>query len=209
MEERKDGVVAIGMRERKKAQTRGALIAAGRKLFVSRGLDGASMESVAAEADVSTPSLYNYFASKDELLAAIIVEDMAGGIARAQAFLAKPAKAPRPAYVALIRIYFEAFNAIDRTMLRRFTAHAIGREARADRDYFGVESQLMAQLGGMTAALQASGAIAPERDAELLTRAVFSIANSEYYAFVASDEARPEQTIKLIAAQIDLIFDGR
>ncbi|KAF0182424.1 MAG: hypothetical protein FD160_1235, partial [Caulobacteraceae bacterium] len=32
-------------------------------------------------ADVSTPSLYNYFGSKDELLAAIIVEDVAEGLA--------------------------------------------------------------------------------------------------------------------------------
>ncbi len=118
-----------GMRERKKAQNRAALLASGRKLFASKGVDATSMESVAADADISTPSLYNYFGSKDELLAAIIVQDLEAEIADAGTVVAKPPKPARSAYLKLIRIYFTAFDSIDRAMLRRFTDEQLATSA--------------------------------------------------------------------------------
>lgn len=195
-----------GMRERKKAQTRAALLASGRRLFAGKGVEATSMESVAADADISTPSLYNYFRSKDELLAAIIVQDLAAEIADADAVVAKPPRPARAAYLELIRIYFTAFDSIDRAMLRRFTAHAIGREDSAYIDYFGVDSQLLAQIEQMTVAMCDAGTLPPGTEPRRLARAVFSIANSEYYSYIANDEMRSDPTVKIIAEQFDLLL---
>ena len=195
-----------GMRERKKAQNRAALLASGRKLFASKGVDATSMESVAADADISTPSLYNYFGSKDELLAAIIVQDLEAEIADAGTVVAKPPKPARSAYLKLIRIYFTAFDSIDRAMLRRFTAHAIAREDSAYIDYFGVDSQLLSQIEKMTIAMCDAGTLPQGTEPKRLARAVFSIANSEYYAYIADDEIRSDRVVKIIADQIDLLL---
>jgi AcrR family transcriptional regulator len=198
-----------GMRERKKAQNRAALLASGRKLFADKGVDATSMESVAADADISTPSLYNYFRSKDELLAAIIVQDLASEIVDADAVVATPPRPARSAYLKLIGIYFAAFDSIDRAMLRRFTAHAIGREDSAYIDYFGVDSQLLAQIEQMTVAMCDAGILPPGTEPKRLARAIFSIANSEYYAYIANDEIRSDRIVKIIADQFDLLLEGR
>jgi AcrR family transcriptional regulator len=63
-----------GRVERRKARTRAALIAAARMLFAARGVETTTIAEIAEQADIAVGSFYNYFATKDELLAAILQE---------------------------------------------------------------------------------------------------------------------------------------
>lgn len=51
---------------------RGAVTEAATSLFLSKGYDGTTMDEVAALAGVSKPTLYRYFADKEQLYAAIV-----------------------------------------------------------------------------------------------------------------------------------------
>jgi AcrR family transcriptional regulator len=72
---------------RKRDQKRGALLAAARDVVRDRGVRELTIEAVASRADVSPPSVYYYFASKDALLSALAVEDNAREFAALQAAL--------------------------------------------------------------------------------------------------------------------------
>ena len=54
--------------------SRQALLAASRAVARRQGLDGLSIRAVAAEAEVSVGSVYNYFSGKAELMAATVEE---------------------------------------------------------------------------------------------------------------------------------------
>jgi AcrR family transcriptional regulator len=56
------------LRERKKHDTRKRLEAVALELFLRRGYDAATVDEIAAAADVSTRTLYRYFPTKDALL---------------------------------------------------------------------------------------------------------------------------------------------
>ena len=56
-----------GLRERKKQQTHDALAQAAITLFLERGFDEVSVTDIAAAADVSKPTLFKYFATKQDL----------------------------------------------------------------------------------------------------------------------------------------------
>jgi AcrR family transcriptional regulator len=61
-------------RERRKELTRTNLLAAARRLFASQGFEQTTIRDIAADADIALGGFYNYFRTKDEVLAALLEE---------------------------------------------------------------------------------------------------------------------------------------
>ena len=67
----------------RREKTRGALLAAARRLFVENGYAETSTAQILAAAGVSKGALYHHFAAKEEILEAIYVETSKAAIAAA------------------------------------------------------------------------------------------------------------------------------
>jgi len=107
------------LRDRKKRRTRAALERATVRLAAERGYDHVTVEEIAAEADVSVRTFFNYFASKDE---ALIGADPEAGPRIAERILAFPQDvSPFDAYrrSILAEITDELNNARDLWLLRK------------------------------------------------------------------------------------------
>jgi AcrR family transcriptional regulator len=193
------------LREQKKARTREALLESAGKLFARKGFDAAAMEEIAANAEVSTPSLYNYFPSKDDLLAGVLLANFAGGVERARSLINKPPRNAVQAFCDLARAHFENFDRIDRALLRRFTAHAILQRNVATAAYLGVESDLRRELADLAHRLQQLGSIG-DNDPDDLAELVSAIANSEYYLYIVDDTFSHETVLKRMRKQLKCIF---
>ncbi|OAB54935.1 hypothetical protein AY600_12010 [Phormidium willei BDU 130791] len=63
-----------GLRVRQKTQRHDAILAAAERHFATRRLDDVKMRDIARDAGVSTPTVFNYFGSKDELLLAVVLK---------------------------------------------------------------------------------------------------------------------------------------
>jgi len=62
--------------ERRRRKNREALITAGYKIIAEKGIDAATMAEIAEVADVGAGTAYNHFASKDELVMAVMEQVM-------------------------------------------------------------------------------------------------------------------------------------
>jgi Transcriptional regulator len=60
-------------KEREKIQRRNVIIDAAERVFFKEGIENASMDQVALEAELSKGTLYRYFKSKEELYKAIVI----------------------------------------------------------------------------------------------------------------------------------------
>src|SRR5580692_2447046 len=69
--------------ERRRAQTRGRLVAAAEQLFAAQGVEATTIAEITEGADVGFGSFYNHFDSKDEIAEAVLgeaLERQAGGL---------------------------------------------------------------------------------------------------------------------------------
>jgi AcrR family transcriptional regulator len=62
--------------ERQRLRTRRQLLDAGRTLIAAKGVAGLRIQEITEQADIALGSFYNYFASKEELLEAVITETL-------------------------------------------------------------------------------------------------------------------------------------
>jgi AcrR family transcriptional regulator len=69
-------------------ERREQLLDIGRRLFAERGLDGTSIEEIAARADVSKPVVYEHFGGKEGLYAVVVDREVERFIAMATRVLA-------------------------------------------------------------------------------------------------------------------------
>jgi AcrR family transcriptional regulator len=79
---------AVGLRERKKSETRRAIADAALALAVERGPHDVTVDDIAAAAGVSPRTVFNYFASKEE---AILGLDPERRLALLERLIARPA----------------------------------------------------------------------------------------------------------------------
>jgi AcrR family transcriptional regulator len=87
----------LGLRERKRARTRAAIVAAGADLFQRFGYDETTIADIAAAADIGTRTFFGYFRSKEELL----FPQSDARVAAALAAIDSRAPGERPAQVLL------------------------------------------------------------------------------------------------------------
>ena len=69
-------------------ERREQLLDVGRRLFAERGLDGTSIEEIAARADVSKPVVYEHFGGKEGLYAVVVDREVERFLAMATRLLA-------------------------------------------------------------------------------------------------------------------------
>jgi len=69
-----DGASRLSRRDRRRLSTRAEILAAARELLLEVGPEALSLRQVARRADFSPASLYNYFSSRDEIIASLFAE---------------------------------------------------------------------------------------------------------------------------------------
>ena len=67
-------MTAVGLRERKRLDTRHRIVGAASGLFEKRGIDAVTVDEIAGAADIGKGTVYNYFEAKEDIVVALLVE---------------------------------------------------------------------------------------------------------------------------------------
>ncbi|GGK86147.1 hypothetical protein Sme01_39470 [Sphaerisporangium melleum] len=111
----------MGLRERKKHQTRQALIDAGTRLFLDQGYEATTVDQIAAAVEISPRTFFRYFGSKEDLALDFTVdyaERVTGALAARP-----PDEPPFTALAHAFRAYVHSMEADTAESAERFVRH--------------------------------------------------------------------------------------
>jgi AcrR family transcriptional regulator len=178
-----------GLRARHKADRTRRMQEAAARLFREAGYGAARMEDIAAAADVSVGTLYNYFETKGDLLLAIVSMEVEEVLTEGALVLANPPADPSEALDALIgRYYDHSLVYLSKATWR--TAMALSIEAPDtpfSQRYTELDRMLTEQVCDMIAALQRRGKLTAGVPAKMVGEVVFNNLNQMFIEFVKSD----------------------
>ena len=158
-------MTVVGLRERKRAASRARILREAITLFSERGIEGVTVDEIAAAADVGKGTVYNYFRAKEDIIVAFLLE------LDREALAAMPGLAAEAASVA------EALDAAAWSLLgnkadhhrfvRVFLARLVSADGFAD-DLIEFQEALDAALGLFFERLLARDDVATDRTVEEL-----------------------------------------
>lgn len=132
-----DRTTARQARTTKGERTRRAVLDGARVIVGESGTSGVSQEAVAKRAGISQSALRHYFATKDELLAALFDDVLEGHRARFEQIVLEPGAAPAARIARIVHAHLDSIiGTSDATMLEVFAFWARYEEAGAARQDF-------------------------------------------------------------------------
>jgi AcrR family transcriptional regulator len=190
----------MGLRARQKADRAERIIAAASGMFRRDGYDAARMEMIAAEAEVSPGTVYNYFPTKGDLLVAIVAREVEEVLAAGEAVVANPPADVAAAIGALVHGYYDhSLVYLSKEMWRVAMAMTVqGPDSPASRDYMDLDQRLRGQVVALLAALQARGRVRAACDPAALGAVLFHNLDAMFRGFVTSG-----QSLSALKAAID------
>ena len=192
-----------GLRERQKADRRMRILKAAVTRFRADGYRSVRIDDLAAMAEVSVGTVYNYYRTKGDILIATVALEVEEVLAAGAGIVADPPPGVDAALLSLIFKYYDhSLEYLSKEMWR--TAMALSIEAPGTpngRRYVDLDRKLMAQVTDLVFALQRRGDVRPDLDAGALGEVLFNNLNQMFIEFVRDEAMTLDALRDRVAAQ--------
>lgn len=200
----------MGLRERKKAQSRQAILAAAHELFLKKSYDETIIEEIAERADLAVGTLYNYFPSKGELLLALIADSDERYLRGAQKLISNPPKRADHALADIMVLATEhCVRQLGKSIWRHVAATALTNVGSTFGRQYAVTTQKHQNLVvDIMRVLQARGDIRSDLDPEDAAQFLFSMKSKLFMDFVSDDAMTMEAHRKEVRNGVRYFLQG-
>ena len=190
-----------GLRARQKADRNRRLLETASRLFRDHGYGSVRIEDIAAAADVSVGTFYNYFGTKGDVLLAIVTMEVEEVLAQGDAVVRAPLTDIEAALTALIGGYYEhSLVYLTKEMWRTAMALSIDApETPFSRRYTELDSFLRDQVCALMVRFHVKGLLGARCDARALGEIIFNNLNMMFVEFVRDEDMTVAELMQKIA----------
>ena len=196
----------MSLRQLKKEKTTRAILAAASARFTADGIDAAKMEVIAADAEVSVGTLYNYFGSKQSLLIALF-ENEVGEMLEAGGEAVSDDVDPMVAVTHLFNAYLDVMVATDTELLKEVLRFSLGG-GEAVQELARLDGQLLTQLSGVLTVHRDAGRLSAEFAIDDAVFVLYSVLITELLMHLSLDGFAQADLIDSVARRVELVFKG-
>ena len=189
-----------GLRAKHKIDRNSRIVEAAAGLFRKEGYEGARIEEIAARAEVSVGTIYNYYRNKGDILVAIVSMEVHEVLAAGQRIIGKPPKNVEKAIDALIATYIDhSLVYLSKEMWRQAMATSTQQpESPFGKTYTALDRALAGQTCALIEKLRALGLVRGGIDGRGVGEMIFNNMNMMFIEFIK----REDMTIKSLRANI-------
>jgi AcrR family transcriptional regulator len=197
----------MGLREKKKLETRERIRAAASELFTRHGYGAATMRQIAARAHVGLGTLFNYAADKRDLVFLIFNEELNAvtDVALAAPRPGQPLAAQLAAVFAVHYRWLAAKPELARILLQELTFYSSGKQAAT---FHGIRARLIGGVEALVRAAKKKGEIASRESDELIARHVFFTYSASLRWWIAGPDPDPETGVRELKRLLSLQVEG-
>jgi AcrR family transcriptional regulator len=175
-----------GLRAKHKADRDSRILDAAAALFREAGYEGAKIEAIAAAAEVSVGTIYNYYQNKGDILVAIVSMEVNEVLKAGRGVVAEPPRNVGDAIDTLIGIYIEHSQSyLSKEMWRQAMAISTQQpDSPFGRTYTGLDRALTDQICALISRLQQLGLVRAGIDGRAVGELLFNNMNMMFIEFV-------------------------
>jgi AcrR family transcriptional regulator len=195
----------MGLRERKKLETRDRIRAAAAELFTRHGYGAATMRQIAARAHVGLGTLFNYAEDKRDLVFLIFNEEL-NAITDVALAAPRPGQPLAAQLLAVFAVHYRSLAAkpaLARILLQELTFYSSGKQAAT---FHGIRKRLIDGVEALVRAAQERGEVATKEKPALIARHIFFTYSASLRWWIAAPHPDPEAGIRdlkrLLALQV-------
>ncbi len=191
------------LREQKKIRTRTDILAAANTLIARKGYANTTMREIAATANLSYQTLYNYFPSKAQIVQAMLL-DVERVDDKLAAIIAGPGGLVAKLHL-IVKHYLDRIAHRERALWREIVLEII----KSAPDYLALQTLKASASYGVLHTLlrdaQADGELDPYIDVDLLTQTLHAISDYAFLRFVLDPNPSKVAVLKALRQQVELL----
>ena len=197
----------MGLRERKKLETRDRIRAAAAELFTRHGYGAATMRQIAARAHVGLGTLFNYAGDKRDLVFLIFNEELNAitDVALAAPRPAQPLAAQLLAVFAVHYRWLAAKPALARILLQELTFYSSGKQAAT---FHSIRKRLIDGVEALVRGARERGEVLTKEKPALIARHIFFTYSASLRWWIAAPHPDPEAGIRELKRLLVLQVQG-
>lgn len=195
----------LPLRERKKQKARSAIVNTARRLIHERGYEGATMREIAARAEISYQTLYNYFPTKALILQQILTERIQDVGHEIDEVLQSYEGGLIEALDTINRMRFELVAGEERSLWRIVTVELLRHSREAGQVYELIDQLAHGVLEALLVQARAVGELNADVDVSLLADTLFCLFQQNLSRFLFADEGDMNPALRTLDRQIRLL----
>jgi AcrR family transcriptional regulator len=202
-----DDSPVLTLRDRKKARQRTEMLGIALRLFKEKGFDNTRMEDIAALADVSTPTVYNYFQTKADLLVELLKKDRENSKPRFDSIIAHPPAEPVEALADLLYANLDCIrSSSDKTLWREILA-AVARSHDKEQDSFEKNHGVFKRyIKILVMHFIKTGKLTKTLPVDTAVEVIFAINSHNIRHIASSERCTPEKMNDIARQQLKLLL---
>ena len=175
-----------------KQERRQAVLAAAKALIAANGYDETTIEEIASAAGLSTPTVYNYFGTKLDLLLALYLEDREIALEKVAKIVEKSWKDPLDFFLAMLDAdLHEEVDVVSHALWRQIAAaEATQNEGRHHATFKGINDRHIAAITAAIRKMLEEGLLVPDTDVKALAELFHHLSEGFYRKVIATTDTR-------------------